>query len=231
MTRSIIFDFDGTLAVGHGPVMAYARAVAPYANQAFAERVEAELRAFDGGASRYRDGYHVVAELASQDGVSAGTMNQAYLASRAVLGTPEAPVDAPAGLGALLDDLHRHAEIHLATNAPATGVEQVLETWGVRKYFDHVHVGVGKPDGLYPIVERALASGPVLAIGDIVAFDLQPALDLGAETALVGPAATSSDADVTMRGTDLAALRDELLAWAAQPTDTINSSQKGSSNA
>lgn len=231
VTRSIIFDFDGTLAVGHGPVMAYARAVAPHAGDAFAERVEDVLRALDAGQTDYRDGYHVVADLAAGDGVSSGTMNQAYQASRQVLGTHEAPVDAPAGLAALLGELSRRAALHVATNAPAAGVEQVLETWGVRQHFDHVHVSVGKPDGLFPIIERALAEGPVLAIGDIVAFDLQPALDLGADTALVGPAAAASKADVTMRGATLATLRDQLLAWANQPTDTTPSSQRGSTHA
>lgn len=217
MTRSVIFDFDGTLAIGHGPVVAYAKQVAPSAGADFVQRVEEALRTFDAGRSTYRDGYHVVGELAAQDGVSSGTMNQAYQASREILGTAEAPVAAPEGLAGLLEALREHAELHLATNAPGVGVEQVLDSWGVRHLFDHLHFSVGKPDGLYPILREALQLGPVMAIGDIVEFDLQPAIDLGADTALVGATAAESDADVTLRGQTLNDLRGELVTWAAQP--------------
>lgn len=216
VTRAIIFDFDGTLAIGHGPVLAYAREVAPLAGDRFIERVEAALREFDAGRSDYRDGYHIVAELAARDGVSAGTMNQAYLASRAELGTAEAPVDAPVDLMDILAELGEHAVLHVATNAPALGVEQVLESWGVREYIDHLHVEVGKPDGLYPIITQALNDGPVLAVGDIVAYDLQPAIDLGADTALVGATSAHATAAVTMRGATLTDLRNALVRWACQ---------------
>lgn len=217
MTRSVIFDFDGTLAIGHGPVLAYARAVAPSASKAFVPRVEKALRAFDAGRSAYRDGYHIVAELAAKDGVSSGTMKQAYQVSREILGTVHAPVDAPSGLASLLEALSQHALLHLATNAPAEGVEQVLDSWAVRDCFDQLHFNVGKPDGLYPILRHMLESGPVLAVGDIVEYDLQPALDLGADTALVGATAALSDAKVTMRGLTLDDLRGELVSWASQP--------------
>ncbi|WP_234948495.1 MULTISPECIES: HAD family hydrolase [Corynebacterium] len=217
MACSVIFDFDGTLAIGHGPVLAYANAVAPYAGEHYVARVEEALRTFDAGDSTYRDGYHVVGELAAQDGVSSGTMNQAYQASREILGTNAAPVNAPVGLADLLAELSQHAELHLATNAPGTGVEQVLDSWGVRPYFDHLHFSVGKPDGLYPILCQALERGRVLAVGDIVEFDLQPAIDLGADTALVGATAAGSDVAVTMRGQTLNDLRGELVSWATQP--------------
>ena len=216
MTCSIVFDFDGTLAIGHGPVLAYAKAVAPAARAGFLDRVESELRFYDGGQSDYRDGYHVVAEVAAADGVPSGAMNQAYRESRAVLGTDLAPVDAPEGLLAILDALRGLAELHIATNAPAIGVEQVLESWGVGPYIDHLHTEVGKPRGLYPILEGLLAAGPVLSVGDIYEFDLKPAHDLGADTALVGAAATTSPVNVTMRGATLSDLRLDLVRWAAR---------------
>lgn len=214
MTRSIIFDFDGTLAIGRGPVVAYARELASVARGGFVARVEEALSSFDAGQSDYLDGYQVVAELAARDGVSSGTMSKAYLASREMLGTAEAPVNAPAGLAELLRTLSEHATIHVATNAPATGVERVFDTWGVGDFIDHLHVNVGKPEGLYPIIRDALATGPVMAVGDIVANDLQPALDLGADTALVGATAVTSGADVTMRGASLTDLHDALVSWA-----------------
>lgn len=214
MTRSIIFDFDGTLAIGHGPVVAYARELASAARAGFVARVEEALSNFDAGQSDYLDGYQVVAELAARDGVSSGTMSKAYLASRKMLGTAEAPVDAPAGLAELLRTLSERTTIHVATNAPATGVERVLDSWGVRDFVDHIHVNVGKPEGLYPIIRDAQETGPVMAVGDIVANDLQPAIDLGADTALVGATAATSSADVTMRGASLTDLHDSLVSWA-----------------
>ena len=216
MTCSIVFDFDGTLAIGHGPVLAYARAVAPLAKDNFVERVEDELRAYDAGEASYRDGYHVVAEVAAQDGVPSEAMNQAYQQSRTVLGTPEAPIDAPDGLIEILDALRGLATLHVATNAPAIGVEQILESWGARPYFDQLHTQVGKPDGLYPIVEQLLEQGPVLSVGDIYDFDLKPAHDLGADTVLVGATAQSSTVEVTMRGNTITDLRHDMLRWAAR---------------
>ncbi|WP_290342868.1 HAD family hydrolase [Corynebacterium auris] len=221
VTRSVVFDFDGTLAIGHGPVLAYAKAVAPSAGEAFVSRVEEALRAFDAGSPMYRDGYHIVGELAAQDGVSSWTMQQAYQTSREILGTAKAPVKAPDEVVPLLEGLSQHAHVHLATNAPRVGVERVLDSWGVYHCFDQLHFNVGKPDGLYPILRQLLKNGPVLAVGDIIEFDLQPAFDLGADTALVGATATGTNAEVTMRGATLTDLRGELCAWVSQsPTLT-----------
>lgn len=231
-TPTIVFDFDGTLAVGHGPVLAYARRLAADAGPDFLERVDVALAAFDDGDATYRDGYDVVGSLASTAGVDVATMSGAYLASRGDLGTPLAPVTTMRGLDAFLASLHHHARLVLATNAPDDGIERLLTEWNVRDHFDAVHFGVGKPAGLEAVIRAALETGPVLAIGDIVEFDLAPAAALGAHTALVGAtvkrfapstganANADADADAThaaisMRGATLAELTNEIEAWAA----------------
>lgn len=221
MTPTILFDFDGTLAVGDGPVLAFARQVAEHAGSGYLERVMATLRDHDAGAAtQFRDGYDVVGTLARQDGVAPAALQQAYLAGRRLLGTPEAPVDAAPGLAQLLAALPRATRVVLATNAPGVGVERLLTTWGVRERFTDLHYEVGKPAGLTPIVQAALAMGPVLAVGDIVENDLFPAAALGAATALVGPAAATPPADVTMHARTLDALAADITAWARRVTTT-----------
>ena len=216
MRPSIIFDFDGTLAIGHGPVLAYARFVADAAGPQFVERVESELANYDDGATEYRDGYNIVASLAEADGVEDKTMAAAYIRSREELGTRSAPVRSMPGLDDFLSRVGQYARLVLATNAPQEGVGRVLENWGVQDSFDELHFRVGKPAGLKAIVEVELAEGPVLAVGDIVEYDLAPALALGADTALVGATAATSTAQVTMRDASLENLVSAIHTWAVQ---------------
>lgn len=217
MAPSIVFDFDGTLAIGHGPVRAYAACVADGAAVApgFIDRVDGELARYDAGESTYRDGYDIVGSLAEAAGVTLDARAEAYERSRTRLGSELAVVDTIDGLDAALETLGRSARLVLATNAPETGVAAVLDAWGVRDRFDELHYTVGKPVGLERLIERLITEGPVLAIGDIFEFDLAPAAALGADTALVGATAENSTASVTMRGRSLADLVPDLHAWAA----------------
>ncbi|WP_229731218.1 HAD family hydrolase [Microbacterium faecale] len=229
MTSTIVFDFDGTVAVGAGPVVAYAREVARHADEAFLARVEATIRAFDAGETdRFRDGYDIVGTLAEESGIDPEARQRAYLASRGLLGTPDAAAELAPGLAEILADLPRETRVVLATNAPAAGVEPALTAWGVRDRFDELIYDTGKPAGLAPIIERALADGPVLAIGDIVENDLSPATAVGADTALVGATAATSTAEVTMRAETLADLADQIVAWAraAQQTPFTTPSER-----
>lgn len=220
MTATIIFDFDGTVAVGDGPVRAYARFAAEAAGGDYLERVEAELERYNPGASAYRDGYDVVGSLARAAGVDEVTLSAAYQHSRAQLGTQQAPVEPDPGLAELVARLDPSIRLVLATNAPANGIDRALEAWGLAESFAERHFTVGKPTGLEPIIRAALEAGPVLSIGDIYEFDLAPAAVLGADTALVGATAASSPAQPTLRGRTLAALVPDILAWSAAAAGT-----------
>lgn len=211
VTPSIVFDFDGTLAVGHGPVLAYALCVEPEGGKDFLVRVERELRRFDDGQSPYRDGYDIVAKLAAELGVDDGAMSIAYSRSRELLGSEKAPVEHVRGIEDIFLQLKGHARLVLATNAPAAGVIELLRQWGIAEFFDQLHFVVGKPAGLLPIISELQKDGPVLAVGDIYEFDLAPAVQLGADTALVGATVSTSEAKVSMRGRSIADL--PLLSW------------------
>lgn len=214
MAASIVFDFDGTLAVGHGPVRAYARAVAERAQPRFRERVDVALKNYDLGENRYRDGYDIVGSFAAEDGISEEELQEAYVRSRKELGSEAAPVATMPGIRGFLVELRRSARLILATNAPEPGIRRVLDSWGIAAEFDELHFESSKPAGLLPIVTRLRESGAVLSIGDIPEFDLVPAKQLGADTALVGPAAATSDFPATFRGPSLAALRPAIETWA-----------------
>jgi len=215
VSGTIVFDFDGTLALGAGPIVAYARALGALAGDEVYERARQEIRVFEAGGSAYRDGYHAVGVAALAAGVDPDTLHVAYETSRRELGTEAAPVEPPAGLPAFLGRLGGTARLVLATNAPAIGVPRLLRDWGVAEAFDELRFRIGKPAGLAEIVRVALARGPVLAIGDIVELDLAPAMELGADTALVGATAAGATAPVTMRGRTVTDLYPDIQTWAA----------------
>ncbi|MGN6090464.1 MAG: HAD family hydrolase [Actinomycetales bacterium] len=215
---SVVFDFDGTLALGHGPVLAYARQVAALAEEPeVVAEVTAALRRLDAGDAPYRDGYDAVRQVALAHGLTDAVLSPAYLASRRELGALSAPVDAAPGLEQFLGALATTARLVMATNAPETGVERVLESIGAAEHLSERHFSVGKPAGLAAIVSDLLADGPGLAVGDIWENDLAPAAALGADTALVGAAAavTLPGVDPTLRGATLADLYSEITSWAA----------------
>lgn len=214
MAPSIVFDFDGTLAIGHGPVRAYALQVAKSAGSEFFASVEDALVRYDAGDLSYRDGYDIVGTLAAKHGITATELQQCYAESREILGTAQAPVHTMPGLDEFLQQLATRVRLVLATNAPSAGIHRVLESWGVAERFDELHFTVGKPVGLERVIAPLVHEGPVLSIGDIAEFDLAPAAALGADTALVGAAASSSDFCATMRGDSLAALSAEIHTWA-----------------
>lgn len=219
MRPRVIFDFDGTLSVGHAPVLAYARAVA-LPGPDFLQAVDDELARFGTGVSRYRDGYDIVAQIARAHGIGTRDLDAAYTASRAAIAAGDVPLTPAPGLAALLRELSPLAGIAVATNAPAAGVAEALRAWGVAGFVDGLHTDVGKPRGLSPIVDDALARGPVLCVGDIVDYDLAPGMELGAATALVGATAQAvtrggiAGTGLTFAAPNLESLHDDNVDWA-----------------
>jgi phosphoglycolate phosphatase-like HAD superfamily hydrolase len=213
---TVVFDFDGTIAQGDGPVLAYARHAAAVADDpGLFEAALAALADLVNGKSPYRDAYDAVARVSLARGLDAIRLQAAYDASRLELGTAAAPLEAPAGLASFLAELSGFARLALATNAPATGIDTALVSLGAADYLTHRHCSLGKPDGLVPVLTRYLADGPVLSVGDIWEYDLAPADELGATTALVGVTARSTTEHPTMRGATLADLYGEITSWAA----------------
>lgn len=210
---SVIFDFDGTVALGHGPLVAYARSVGELAGAAVAEACVAAVREFDTGASAHADAYAAVRAAALAGGVDDATLSRAYLHSRELLATDEAPIHSPAGLADFMARLAITARIVIATNAPAIGLDRALTALGIADVVAQVHASAGKPAGLDAIVAPLIADGSTLAVGDIWDNDLAPAQRLGADTALVGIGRTTGRP--TMRASSLTDLYDAILGWAA----------------
>ena len=216
MSVTIVLDFDGTIALGAGPLEAFASAVATACGDApFTDRAMEAVSAFERGERDARDGYDVISSLAGEQGLSAEALESAYQSSRALLGTERAAITPPSGLAGFLTRIRPSARLVLATNAPGAGILPVLDRWNVADLFDDLHFTVGKPAGLYPILRAACAAGPVLSVGDIFEVDLAPAAERGAATALVGATAERSPERVTMRARTIADLYGDIEAWAA----------------
>ncbi|GGA71384.1 hypothetical protein GCM10011490_22590 [Pseudoclavibacter endophyticus] len=214
-----MFDFDGTVAVGDGPVLAYASAVArrlaPAAARDFLRDIETALTHHReaGFGPEFLDGYDLVARRACSAGLSPSEVSEAYLCSRSLLGTAQAAVTTPDGLAELLRDLGRCVHIALVTNAPIVRLLGTLESLGVAERFDEVIYAAGKPSGLVPFAGQRLAVGRVLSVGDIWENDLAPVAALGGDTALIGRPAPGIHP--TFHAPTLAELAASIRAWAS----------------
>lgn len=209
---SVVFDFDGTIALGSGPLDAYARCVGELAGASVADACIDAVREFATGTSLHADAYAAVRTAAHAHGVDDALLSRAYLRSRELLATDDAPIHAPAGLPEFMAELAGSAHLVLATNAPAIGLDRALHALGVADLVTEVHASVGKPAGLDAVIAPLIAAGPSLAVGDIWDNDLAPAQRLGADTALVGVGRT--DGRPTMRAEHLGDLYDSILGWA-----------------
>lgn len=221
--KVMVFDFDGTVSLGDGPVRSYARFVA--AGLDHAQRTEF-LTAIEAGLAGHLpqhldplDGYDLVRQLSTPFGVTDDAHSAAYVASRTQLASDAAPVVAPPGLAGFLADARSSARLVLATNAPDIRIADALDVLGLAGVFDEVHTSVGKPAGLDSIIDRLLADATVIepaaalaSIGDVWANDLGPAFRRGATTALVGSRADGA-ATPTLRAASLEQLYPALAAW------------------
>ncbi|MFJ2542685.1 HAD family hydrolase [Microbacterium sp. NPDC087589] len=211
MNSILLFDFDGTIALGDGPVLAYAAQVATALGDdaGFVDAIRSALAASDGEAL---DGYDAVRRAGAQRGADSRLLSAAYRASRQQLATAAAPITAPDGLADFLTEAAADAERMLVTNAPATRIEEALDALGLSGLFDRVVTGAGKPAGLEALLAGLPADARVLSIGDIWHNDLAPAHARGHATALIGGFA-DTDATPTYRAADFATLTPQLTAW------------------
>lgn len=202
--------------MGTGPIIAFAAAVAERAKSAelLAETRRA-IEAFEAEEADFADGYGAVASLAAAHGVPSADVDASYSYSRTLLGTDDAPIEFPAGLGPFFERMAATTELWLATNAPPDGIPGLLRGAGLDQWLTRTSFNVGKPDGLRPLITEALTKGPVLVVGDVYEYDLAPAAALGAETALVGRTAARDPRPVTMRAASLDVLYPAIEAWAA----------------
>jgi FMN phosphatase YigB (HAD superfamily) len=224
--RVMVFDFDGTVSLGHGPVRSYARSIAaslpPAQSVEFLGSFESRLGSARAtvGTTTPIDDYDLVRLLSEAYDVPAGVRSSAYLSSRLELASAAAPVIAPIGLSQFLAEARTMAHLVLATNAPSIRIDHALTALGLGGAFDAVYTSVGKPVGFGPLLDDLLALLPggtdaatgLFSIGDVWANDLAPAHALGATTGLVGGAGPAGAAP-TFRATHLYELYPALHAW------------------
>ena len=218
---TVVFDFDGTLSWGDGPILSYAHhASAATSDPAgFLAQVTRSLQTPEIAI----DGYDLVRQLATGAGVSEIQLAAAYRASRHELASAAAPISAPAEVRAFLDSLAPHATLVLATNAPETRLDAALRELGLDGRFDAIHTDTNKPAGLEDVLDRWSSPkhpGGLLSIGDVWANDLEPAARRGSATALVGPHHQRVDISPTFRAETLPELYSPVLAWAQSHLST-----------
>ncbi|WP_426188523.1 HAD family hydrolase [Microbacterium sp. TWP3-1-2b2] len=211
---TIIFDFDGTVALGDGPVLAYAQHVAAELGspEGFVDGIRLLLTAGGEGAL---DGYDAVRRVAEAAGANTGHLSRAYLASRGRLGTPDAPITAPDGLAQFLAEADAHRI--LVTNAPDVRLAEALAALGLDGLFDRIVTSAGKPAGIERILDELADDVRVLSIGDIWHNDLAPVHRRGHATALVGDF-SDPGAHPTFRAATLTALLPQLREWLTDST-------------
>jgi FMN phosphatase YigB (HAD superfamily) len=206
--RIVVLDFDGTVAVGDAPVLAYFRGVAGgEADRALADWV----RTGEG----YRDGYALVADWAAAHDVTEAARSAAYAAGRAALHDGSISVVAPEGLADLLRRRPADVRCVLVTNAPVDGLDPVLARLELEGLLDDVIGDAGKPGGMPAILHRLLAGAPadrLLSVGDVWPNDLEPAAGIGAATAFVDRFGRG-EGTPTFRARTLEALLPALERW------------------
>ena len=185
----LILDFDGTVALGDGPVMAYAQAVAKDLESAKATGLLDTVQEFLSGESTlaFKDGYDAVARL-SENLLSRGQLNAAYRQSRDAIAAGQVAVHLPPGLTEFLADIEGYAQRVLFTNAPLTGVTESLQALGLAESIDAVVPEAGKPAGFATWLPKFLAgrsAEQLLSVGDVWANDIEIPLKAGCSTAFV----------------------------------------------
>lgn len=216
----LVFDFDGTVCLGDGPVRAYAEeAVRGLADEVAAAVLDGLTAHLDGAPDGHPDGYSAVAALAAPY-VTPDDLQKAYTVSREQLATGALEVTAPAGLAGFLDQVGGRARRVLVTNAPRTGLVETLDELGLTAGFDELRTDAGKPTGLPIILAELLDGAPpasLMSIGDVWANDIDPALRAGCATAYL-PRDPADDRPAHLRARHLSELYPALDAWVTDPT-------------
>ncbi|NUP52673.1 MAG: HAD family hydrolase [Catenulispora sp.] len=216
----LVVDFDGTVYRDDGPVRFYAEhAAATLPGPAriwMLDRFEAYLASGVAAAAGARDeaeaavlrsavdAWGAAAGLGALHGVTGAALEEAFLASRKHMLTPECAVAAIPALVEAFEQLRGRVRIVLATNSPAEGLAPLLDRLGVTGLFDGVLSGANKPDGLRRWIAGQLAERPAVelfSLGDHYFNEIEPAMAVGARAGYIdrfgradGPATVTAGA-------------------------------------
>lgn len=186
----LVLDFDGTISLGDGPIWAYADAIVPRLEPGHARRLTESLAQYLAGEAppgRYADGYSAVVRLVGPT-LPPSALEEAYRASREALAAGMVQVHAPNGLADLLADLAGSVSRVVLTNAPAIGLDDLLERLGLASVIDTVIASAGKPQGFHSLLPTLLDGAPpahLMSVGDFWLNDISVPLAAGCATAFV----------------------------------------------
>lgn len=217
----LILDFDGTVCLGDGPVLAYADAVAEQIPDASRQALREGLDAFlaeDPTAPAYKDGYAAVAALA-EGLIDTDGLNRAYAQSRTRLAAGTVEITVPTGLADFLDSLAGVAFRVLLTNAPLTGVAESLAALGLTGSIDLIMPDAGKPAGfagLLPVLLANKAPHELLSVGDVWSNDIDLPSRQGCVTAFIDRFNHRTGA-ATLSAPRFELLYDAISGWANDP--------------
>jgi FMN phosphatase YigB (HAD superfamily) len=217
----LILDFDGTVCLGDGPVLAYADAVAHFlpdaARPAFRDGLDAFL-AHDPAAAQYKDGYAAVAALARGQ-VDAQQLNLAYAQSRQRLAAGQVEISTPPGLAGFLTGLAGRVHRIVLTNAPLEGVGESLAALGLGDAIDAIVPEAGKPAGFLHLLPKLLAGRPpqeLMSVGDVWVNDIEPPARHGCATAFIDRF-NHRTGEANLREARFELLYPGITEWAANP--------------
>ncbi|MGO2539522.1 HAD family hydrolase [Specibacter sp. AOP5-B1-6] len=222
----LILDFDGTVCLGDGPVLAYADAAADQISEPGRTALRdglAEFLAEDPNAPAYKDGYAAVAALA-EGLVDADGLSRAYAQSRQRLAAGTVEISAPDGLAGFLDSLAGVVFRVLLTNAPLVGVPESLAALGLAGSIDLVIPEAGKPSGfaeLLPILLADKAPHELLSVGDVWSNDIELPARHGCATAFIDRFEHRSGA-ATLSSPRFELLYDAISDWARNPAGLLS---------
>lgn len=226
----LLLDFDGTVSLGDGPVLAYAQEAFGYLpadlRAAATDRLTAFLASDPELQGRYADGYSCVRDLAAEF-VTAQQLSAAYLASRRRLATDDLGSYAAPGIADLLATLGDSVTRVVLTNSPAIGVVESLQRFGLSDLVDEVVVGADKPHRMAEhlnVLTAGRLPATLISVGDHWANDLAVPLQHGCATGYVSKQ-PGADEPAHVSGSDVAALAPEILAWAQDPVGFVESHQ------
>lgn len=222
----LILDFDGTVCLGDGPVLAYAQAVADQLPESAQKLLQEGLDSYlaeDPNAPSYKDGYAAVAALAEGHLDSTG-LHHAYLASRQRLADGTVEIEAPDGLAAFLDSLDGIAFRLLLTNAPLNGVQESLSKLGLSNSVDLIIPDARKPAGFAGLLPSLLANKApheLLSVGDVWSNDIDLPAREGCATAFIDRFEHRTGA-ATVSAPRFELLYDAISDWARNPAGFIS---------
>lgn len=134
--------------------------------------------------------------LASHYGVARDERGQAFLATRAYMGSDAFHIQPEPGLRDALLTLNTGG-FHLVvmTNSPAETTAEVLDHLGIHTLFAHVAPSSKKPLGMRRFLEQVSPAERVLSIGDNYINDIEPVLQAGGHAVYIDRHATELGTD------------------------------------